>query len=147
MVVVVTQHPLKPAGMPKECLKFCYHKILIRKPSTFLLSIRNLTSVKNTCRRAIRMPAPFLVFFLQPQAPTCAILSSISMASLNWASTSWDLFDDLSLGEDGYEASIRRRPQEYGVDEATDATFWSTKNSCKDEVRNGSRLTGLPKWL
>jgi hypothetical protein len=30
--------------MPKKCLEFRYHKYLIRKGSTFLLSIRNLTS-------------------------------------------------------------------------------------------------------
>src|SRR6185503_2396164 len=45
---------------------------------------KNLTSLKKSCGRATMIPAPSPVFFSQPQAPRCAILSSISIASLTW---------------------------------------------------------------
>ena len=59
-----------------------------------------------------------------------------SESSSSCASTSRVLFADLGLGEDGSEASIRRRAREDGADEAAAAdALWRMKNGCKKKER------------
>ena len=58
--------------------------------------------------------------------------SHSSESSSSCASTSRVLFADLGLGEDGSEASIRRRAREDGTDEVAAAdALWRTKNGGK----------------
>jgi hypothetical protein len=70
-----------------------------------------------------------------------------SEPSSSAASTSRGLFDDLGPGEDGCEASVRRRPREAGPEEAAGAALWRTKNGCKREEEMARDRMGATKQL